>query len=581
MAPNSHAGTFGAAHIDRNVIGPYSNGSQWGGSNMGVSLVMNRSGTQTSCSTIYGNTFNGTSGYAQWGIEVSSPGPAGVSVEQNTMTNVDAPITIGQAVGTEIENNTLTNWGNDSFHSCAYNKDGGYNATEWIGTNTLNGSQVTGDYGCLGHGAYGQKPAVCTPSTPYNTTPDFTLTATPNSQTVVPGGSTTYTATVSPLNGFTGTVSLSVSGCPTGATCTFNPTSITGGSGNSTLTAATTTSTAAGSYTLTLTGASGSLSHSTTVTLVVQGSPDFTLTATPNSQTVVPGGSTTYTATVSPLNGFTGTVSLSVSGCPTGATCTFNPTSITGGSGSSTLSVSTTTSTPVGSSTLTITGTSGSLTHNTTVTLVVQSSSGTVQTVQHKSGTIESGTSVAVVFTSNVTAGNKLLVAVGAWVGQTINAPTDSRGNAYTQLVTANGGNAVAAIYIATANSTGADTVTCSTNVTGNIHCHIYEVSGTTGTADAVGGSLQTSATALSVSTSAATTNANDYILAFFAANNVSATYTVGTGYGNTETTNNVAGKNGDTGFSEDKVATTTGVQTATATASTADTFTNVIVALR
>jgi hypothetical protein len=221
------------------------------------------------------------------------------------------------------------------------------------------------------------------------------------------------------------------------------------------------------------------------------------------------------------------------------------------------------------------------LTHNTTVTLVVQSSSGTVQTVQHKSGTIESGTSVAVVFTSNVTAGNKLLVAVGAWVGQTINAPTDSRGNAYTQLVTANGGNAVAAIYIATANSTGADTVTCSTNVTGNIHCHIYEVSGTTGTADAVGGSLQTSATALSVSTSAATTNANDYILAFFAANNVSATYTVGTGYGNTETTNNVAGKNGDTGFSEDKVATTTGVQTATATASTADTFTNVIVALR
>lgn len=75
--------------------------------------------------------------------------------------------------------------------------------------------------------------------------------------------------------------------------------------------------------------------------------------------------------------------------------------------------------------------------------------------------------------------------------------------------------------------------------------------------------------------------NANDYILAFFAANNVSSTYVAGSGFGDTETTNNVTGIYRDTGFSEDKIVTATGIQTATATASTADAFINLIVALR
>jgi hypothetical protein len=79
---------------------------------------------------------------------------------------------------------------------------------------------------------------------------------------------------------------------------------------------------------------------------------------------------------VAPVNGFTGTVSLTTSGLPTGASGTFNPSSIGSGSGSSTLSVSTTSSTAPGTYTLTVTGTSGSLTEKTTVTLTVTSSTG-------------------------------------------------------------------------------------------------------------------------------------------------------------------------------------------------------------
>jgi len=58
------------------------------------------------------------------------------------------------------------------------------------------------------------------------------------------------------------------------------------------------------------------------------GTPDYTVAASPASQSVVQGSSTSYTVTVTPSGGFTGTVSFSVSGLPAGAAATFNPTSV-------------------------------------------------------------------------------------------------------------------------------------------------------------------------------------------------------------------------------------------------------------
>ena len=132
--------------------------------------------------------------------------------------------------------------------------------------------------------------------------PDFSLSANPASQTVAQGAAGTYSVTISPTNGFTGAVTLSVSGLPIGTTGTFTPNPATG---SSTLTVTTTASTSAGTYPLTVTGVSGALSHSTTVSLTVN-VPDFSLSANPASQTVVPGGSGTYSVTISPTNGFTG-----------------------------------------------------------------------------------------------------------------------------------------------------------------------------------------------------------------------------------------------------------------------------------
>src|SRR5207247_5416393 len=53
--------------------------------------------------------------------------------------------------------------------------------------------------------------------------------------------------------------------------------------------------------------------------------PDFSLSVTPASQTVVAGGSTSYTATITPTGGFSGQVNLSASGLPAGATGNFTP----------------------------------------------------------------------------------------------------------------------------------------------------------------------------------------------------------------------------------------------------------------
>jgi hypothetical protein len=204
------------------------------------------------------------------------------------------------------------------------------------------------------------------------TTPDFTISATPPTQTVVQGNSTTYSATIAALNGFSGTVTFAASGLPSGASASFNPTSVTG-SGSSTMTVTTASTTPTGTYTITITGTSGPTSHSTTVTLVVSASAtsDFSISATPSSLTLNRGTSGSYTVTITALNGFNGTVTFTVTGLPAQTGFRFIPTSVTG-SGSTTLTVLPISSAPPGTYSLTITATSGTLTHGATVTLIVQ-----------------------------------------------------------------------------------------------------------------------------------------------------------------------------------------------------------------
>jgi pseudomonalisin len=101
-------------------------------------------------------------------------------------------------------------------------------------------------------------------------TPDFAISASPTSVSVVQGASGTSTITTSVSGGFNSAISLTASGAPAGTTVSFNPSSIAApGSGSSTMTISVGATTAAGSYTITVTGSGGSKTHTASVTLTV------------------------------------------------------------------------------------------------------------------------------------------------------------------------------------------------------------------------------------------------------------------------------------------------------------------------
>ena len=117
-------------------------------------------------------------------------------------------------------------------------------------------------------------------------TADFDIAVAPPSRSVVPGGSATFTVTVTPLTGFNGAVALSVgseSGFPAGITSGgFAPPTI-AGSGTSTLTMNTDTTATPYALSLTITGTSGVLSHTASTSLLVNVAVPSGLTAAPSN----------------------------------------------------------------------------------------------------------------------------------------------------------------------------------------------------------------------------------------------------------------------------------------------------------
>ena len=108
-------------------------------------------------------------------------------------------------------------------------------------------------------------------------TADFSILASPSALPIKAGASGSSTITVTSLNEFSGTVTLTAS-APTGWSASPNPPSLTvpsGGPASSTLTITVPSTTKAGAYavTVTVTGTSYSLSHSATVIVNVQTAP--------------------------------------------------------------------------------------------------------------------------------------------------------------------------------------------------------------------------------------------------------------------------------------------------------------------
>src|SRR6266852_1572286 len=108
-----------------------------------------------------------------------------------------------------------------------------------------------------------------------NTTPDFTVSASPSSLTITQGSNGTSTITITSLNGFNSATTLSASGLPGGVTAAFSTNPVTppaNSTATSTLTLTASGTATTGNATVTITGTSGALTHSTTIALTVTSS---------------------------------------------------------------------------------------------------------------------------------------------------------------------------------------------------------------------------------------------------------------------------------------------------------------------
>ena len=262
--------------------------------------------------------------------------------------------------------------------------------------------------------------------------PSFTMSAAPTTLTIIQGTSGNSTVTINGANNFNGSVTLAASGLPTGVTAVFatNP-----ATASSVVTFSATATAAAGTSTVTITGTSGTLMATTTVSITIGLAPSFTITPASPNVAIVQGGATVNDAlTITGANGFTGMVTLTATGLPSGVTAVFTPNPATG---TSSVALSAASTAAVGGPvSVTITGTSGTTVGSTTVMLTVNPPPGFTIVAAPSTVTIAQTTSV----TSTITVtsiggftGTPTLAATGLPYGITASfAP----GTAGTQIVT-------------------------------------------------------------------------------------------------------------------------------------------------
>jgi pseudomonalisin len=200
---------------------------------------------------------------------------------------------------------------------------------------------------------------------------NFALTQSVTSGSVQIGKSTTFTVGVSESGSAKNTVTLSVK-APTGVTATISPASITPGT-SATVTLTIGSTATAGAQSVTVTGSDSSGTQTLTYALTVTAPPTLTLTAASTSVSAAEGKSVTNALTLAGSSSYSGAVSLSVSGLPTGVTASWssNPVTLSGEKGTSTLTLTAASTAKVGSATITVTATGDGVTATKQIALQV------------------------------------------------------------------------------------------------------------------------------------------------------------------------------------------------------------------
>lgn len=200
---------------------------------------------------------------------------------------------------------------------------------------------------------------------------DFSISASPNSFSMVQGDTATSTISTALLSGPGGSIFLDASISVGGLILSpLSPQTVTTG-GSATLTMTSGTFTPPGIYTVTVKGILGTTTHSTTIVVTVSAAPppDFSIVGAPTSISIVQGSSATSAISTAVTSGSAQSITLSAS-VPGVLNANLSPALITAGGGA-TLTVFALPTTPPGTYMVTVTGTEGSNTHSTAVAVTV------------------------------------------------------------------------------------------------------------------------------------------------------------------------------------------------------------------
>jgi hypothetical protein len=285
---------------------------------------------------------------ADYAVSATSPPPISVGQRANstvTITGLNgwsgtAQVTESNTTGLTCYSNpsTITGSGNATV-SCTTTLPGNYTIT------------ITASSGGLSHTA-----------SAFLRFQDFAISAT--SPTSAINSTTTTILNFVSVNGFNGTISLA-STVPSGLACnSITPNGIAGGSGNATISCS---SDLAGNYPLIITSTSGPITHNATATFRIQ---DFAITSSAPPSTLV-NQTFIVTLTITSLNGFAGSISLSATS-PPGMNCGPISPSIINGTGQASLNC---TATQAGSYALWVSAAAGNILHTSETIVQVQSGS--------------------------------------------------------------------------------------------------------------------------------------------------------------------------------------------------------------
>jgi hypothetical protein len=389
VSPFNGSVTFTASGLPSGVTASFSPASS-------ASLsVLTLYASSTATVGTYTVTITGTSGgltaITTITLTITSPNPGTCSV--NYMISPQSSTAFGAAL--TIQNTGSTAW--TSWKLTWTFANGQTVSSFWNGIESQSGANVTvtnesyngavaagGNLTGLGFNgtwngvtnavptAFSINGAACAVAAP----PSFTLAPSAGTLSLTQGSTSTDTISVTDVSGFTGSVTFTASGLPSGVTASFSPASSTS---TSLLTLTATSTATIGAATVTITGTSGTTTASTTIALTVKSATGFTLTPSTSSVVLAVGSTATDSITITDTGGFSGSVTLAATGLPTGVTAAFAPNPATA---TSVLTLTSSSSAVAGTYIVTVIGTSGTTTNSIPITLTVTSTTVTPYT-QH------------------------------------------------------------------------------------------------------------------------------------------------------------------------------------------------------